>query len=195
MKTSNLKKGSGLAVRSVIIPRILHVVTPKLGAAERHMVTASDGGPLTTYLITPGIYKAVLGGRSGDRNQFSDLGLRGLANVVFRAQITSEELVVGLDILPKRMPTRGAAPVDSGKALTEGFLITRREDIEGFHVPTVHSGMDLATLTDLLDALRERVWKAQTSNVTLGGYRVERVEPNVFRAKVIAPKGVFSDAR
>jgi hypothetical protein len=174
----------------VSIPRFIHVVESKGDADDLRVQTASDSGKLAVYKVTRAIFAAVLGSTSGSEHEFRNLGLRKLTRVKFRGHVVAGVLVA-VDIVPNRMYTRGAAPVEFGRALSEGFEALWNADISGFDVRSGYSGMDDKTLYRVLDALRDHTWAKGKNSVVLEGHRIEKVESDLFRIKPLAPKGSF----
>lgn len=180
-------------IRSVIIPRFIHVVDA--GSENYIRVQASsDSGKLQLFDTTQPIYRQVLGSISGADQQLRQLGLRGLTHVKFRGHLDAANTLVAIDIVPKRAFVRGSAPVSYGQALTKGFEMTWDEDLQGFDVRAgVYAGMDEKTLFNLLDELRDYVWKNRKSAV-IQNHKVER-DGGTYTVKPTAAKQSFVDPR
>lgn len=178
-----------------MLERMINVRFPQTGSKERQFQAVGEGGLLITSKCTQPIYSRILGERNPNTPTAYGLGLRQLVHVRFRALYDKDDVVVGLDIIPNRMFTSGAAPAAAGVASRRGFDVHWDEEINGFDVRTEHpvtgepmriayAGMSETQLCDLLDLLRDHDWGSRKL-ATLMDHRIDKQEDGSFKVKPV----------
>jgi len=198
-ETQTIDKKKSTITRSEVVKRIPHFCNPEKvdGKSIYHIQAIYGDGELKTLLATRAVWEKVRGERSGADLQVADLGIRNLASCQFLLHF-NEKTVCGIDIIPARYYTRGAAPVTSRNSIRKGFLLNWDADLNGFELTNEnlsekdfesnssfrvgYTGLTEKTMINLLQAIRAAgVVGSRKKAHVVENHKVNLVEEGVYR--------------
>lgn len=181
-------------VRTVQLSRILHIVQPPEGSpVRRFQGVLSDGnqrGKLVDYRCTQSLWEQIYGSRTestanyGIRDRFKSVYLVRLARL--NPKKPDVLTAVGIDIIPARSFTRGAAPTEYLDNRKTGFEVRLDEALNGFVVEDSYAGLDQKGLVGILDAIRNH---DATDRKTFlhAGHRIEHRDDVTWKVTPVKP--------